>query len=291
MAVWKTEERRRNRPRESVLKVAARSVERRRTVRRRVGGLLALLVGIPALAAGLIWGGHEAWLAMFAQNDFFRIRQIEVTTDGDLRTENILEYARVQNGTNLFAVRPEAIRESLLSVPVIANAQVGRRLPDTLIIEVAERVAVARLGRPGSGSPLAVDATGHVLGPSSVRASLPVVVGVRDKGLRPGDVVGDAMLAEALRVLEIANQAAMRRELAVATIDLGNEEQIEVGLTSGERVLLSRGRLEEKLRQLPIMRSVARGKGLDLAVYDMTVDRNYAGRPAAWVDPGPVAGE
>ena len=291
MAVWKTEERRRNRPRESVLKVAARSVERRRTVRRRIGGLLALLVGIPALAAGLIWGGHEAWLAMFAQNDFFQIRQIEVTTDGDLRTENILEYARVQNGTNLFAVRPEAIRASLLSVPVIANAQVGRRLPDTLIIEVAERVAVARLGRPGSGSPLAVDATGHVLGPSSVRASLPVVVGVRDKGLRPGDVVGDAMLAEALRVLEIANQAAMRRELAVATIDLGNEEQIEVGLTSGERVLLSRGRLEEKLRQLPIMRSVARGKGLDLAVYDMTVDRNYVGRPAAWVDSGPVAGE
>ena len=291
MAVWKTEERRRNRPRESVLKVAARSVERRRTVRRRAGGLLALLVGIPALAAGLVWGGHEAWRTMFAQNDFFRIRQIEVTTDGDLRTENILEYARVQNGTNLFAVRPEAIRASLLSVPVIANAQVGRRLPDTLIIEVAERVAVARLGRPGSGSPLAVDATGHVLGPSSVRASLPVVVGVRDKGLRPGDVVRDAMLPEALRVLEIANQAAMRRELEVATIDLGNEEQIELGLTSGERVLLSRGRLEEKLRQLPIMRSVARGKGLDLAVYDMTVDRNYVGRPSTWVDSGPVAGE
>ena len=77
----------------------------------------------------------------------------------------------------------------------------------------------------------------------------------------------------------------------MATIDLGNEEQIEVGLTSGERVLLSRGRLEEKLRQLPIMRSVARGKGLDLAVYDMTVDRNYVGRPATWVDSGPVAGE
>ena len=291
MALRKTEERRQNRPRESVLKVAARSVERRRTARRRIGWALALLAGVPALAAGLAWGGHAAWRAMFAENEFFEIRQIEVTTDGDLGAENILEYARVRKGLNLVAVRPEDIRGALLSVPVIANAQVGRRLPDTLVIEVAERVSVARLGRPGSGSPLAVDATGHVLGPSSVRASLPVVVGVRDKGLRPGDVVGDAMLAEALRVLEIANQAAMRRELAVATIDLGNEEQIEVGLTSGERVLLSRGRLEEKLRQLPIMRSVARGKGLDLAVYDMTVDRNYVGRPAAWVDSGPVAGE
>ena len=77
----------------------------------------------------------------------------------------------------------------------------------------------------------------------------------------------------------------VRQELAVATIDLGSEEQIEVGLMSGEQVLLSRGQLEEKLRQLPVMRSVARSKGLDLAVYDMTVDRNYVGRPATWVDP------
>ena len=285
MALRKTEERRQNRPRESVLKVAARSVERRRTVRRRIGWALALLAGVPALAAGLAWGGHAAWRAMFAENEFFEIRQIEVTTDGDLGAENILEYARVRKGLNLFAVRPEDIRGSLLSVPVIANAQVGRRLPDTLVIEVAERVSVARLGRPGSGSPLAVDATGHVLGPSSVRATLPVVLGVRDNGLRPGDVVNDPMLKDALKILEICNQAAMRQELAVATIDLGSEEQIEVGLMSGEQVLLSRGQLEEKLRQLPVMRSVARSKGLDLAVYDMTVDRNYVGRPATWVDP------
>ena len=285
MALRKTEERRQNRPRESVLKVAARSVERRRTARRRIGWALALLAGVPALAAGLAWGGHAAWRAMFAENEFFEIRQIEVTTDGDLGAENILEYARVRKGLNLFAVRPEDIRGSLLSVPVIANAQVGRRLPDTLVIEVAERVSVARLGRPGSGSPLAVDATGHVLGPSSVRATLPVVLGVRDNGLRPGDVVNDPMLKDALKILEICNQAAMRQELAVATIDLGSEEQIEVGLMSGEQVLLSRGQLEEKLRQLPVMRSVARSKGLDLAVYDMTVDRNYVGRPATWVDP------
>ena len=171
MAFRKTEERRQNRPRESVLKVAARSVERRRTVRRRLGWTLALLAGVPALAVGLAWGGHAAWRAMFAENEFFEIRQIEVTTDGDLGAENILEYARVRKGLNLFAVRPEDIRGSLLSVPVIANAQVGRRLPDTLVIEVAERV------------------------------------------------------------------------------------------------------------------SVARSKGLDLAVYDMTVDRNYVGRPATWVDP------
>jgi cell division protein FtsQ len=290
LAFRKTEERRRNRPRESVLKAAARSVERRRSLGRRMGGILALLVGMPALLVGLVWGGHEAWLAMFSENDFFRIRQVDVTTDGDLKTENIQEYAKVRAGLNLFAVRPEDIRRSLLSVPVIANAQVGRRLPDTLVIEVTERVAVARLGRPGSGSPLAVDSTGHVLGPSSVRASLPVILGVRDNGLRPGDVVQDPMLREALAVLEICNEAAMRQELAVGTIDLGNEELLDVGLMSGEQVMLSRDRLEEKLRQLPAMRTMARKKGLDLAVYDMTVDRNYVGRPSTWGEPAAAPG-
>ena len=263
------------------MKATVRTVERRRAIRRRVFTALVLLIGLPALAAGMYWGGHEAWRAMFTENDFFQIRQIEVTTDGVLGAEDIREYAKVREGLNLFAVRPQEIREALLAVPLIAAAQVGRRLPDALIIEVAERVAVARLGRLGAGSPLAVDATGHVLGPSSVRVSLPVVLGVRDVGLRPGDVVADPMLKDALAILDICNETAMREELAVATIDVGSEDLLEVGLSSGEQVLLSREKLKEKLQQLREMRKVARDRGLDLATYDMTVDRNYVGRPAA----------
>lgn len=215
---------------------------------------------------------------MFTENDFFQIRQIEVTTDGTLGAESVKEYAKVREGLNLFAVRPQEIREALLGVSVIASAQVGRRLPDTLIIEVAERVAVARLGRPGSGSPLAVDATRHVLGPSSVRASLPVVLGVRDVGLRPGDVVADPMLKEALAILEICNNEKMRAVLSVASIDIGDDERIEVGLASGERVSLSRDGVKDKLWKLREMLKEARHQGLDLATYDLTVDRNFVGR-------------
>ena len=285
LAFGKTKERRRNGPRESLLKATVRTAERRRAIHRRVFAALVILVGLPALAVGLYWGGRQAWRAMFTENDFFQIRQIEVTTDGELGAEDVREYANVREGLNLFAVRPQEIRAALLAVPVIAAAQVGRRLPDALIIEVAERVAVARLGRPGAGSPLAVDATGHVLGPSSVRGSLPVVLGVRDVGLRPGDVVADPMLKEALAVLEICNETQMREELAVATIDVGNEDMLGVGLTSGEQVLLSREKLKEKLQQLREMRKVARDRGLDLATYDMTVDRNYVGRPASAANP------
>ena len=280
MAFGNDKNRRKNRPRETLLRAAARSGERRRAIRRRVLALLGVCLGVPALAVGLYWGGHQAWLGMFAENPFFEIRRIDVTTDGMLGVADIQEHAQVRPGLNLFAVRPQDIRAALLAVPVIADAQVGRRLPDGLVIEVTERIAVARLGRPGAGSPLAVDATGHVLGPSSVRISLPVVLGVRDVGLRPGDVVADALLKDALAILEICNNEKMRAVLAVASVDVGNEERIEVGLASGERVLLSRDRMRDKLWQLREMLKEARRRCLALATYDMTVDRNYVGRSA-----------
>ncbi len=264
---------------------AAASADRRRTRRRLAWRWLALLTGIPLLLGGLAWGGTLAWRAMFSENDFFVIRQIEVTTDGSLGRGHILEYARVSEGMNLFAVDPKSVRDLLMSVPVVGQAQVGRRLPDTLVIDVTERVAVARLGRAGSGSPLAVDAQGHVLGPSSVRASLPVIAGVRDVGLRPGDVVKDPMLAEALQVLDLCTRPELRAELSVATIGVGGEDYLDVGLATGEQVLLSREEVEDKLDKLRRMRREARRRGLDLAVYDMTVERNYVGRPAAWKDP------
>ena len=280
MALGKKLNRRKNRSRDGLLRAAVRSSERRRTVRRRVLAALGVLLAVPALGLGLYWGGEQAWRWMFAENPFFEIRRIDVTTDGMLGAAHIQEYAGVRPGLNLFAVRPQDVRAALLTVPVIADAQVGRRLPDGLVIEVTERVAVARLGRPGAGSTLAVDATGHVLGPSSVRISLPVIQGVRDVGLRPGDVVADPLLQDALAILQICNDEKMRAVLTVATIDVGNAEQVEVGLETGERVALSRDRAREKLWQLREMLKEARRQGLALATYDMTVDRNYVGRSA-----------
>jgi cell division septal protein FtsQ len=280
-----------NRSREGVLRAAVRTAERRRTRRRRAALAVAVLLGGPALAWGLAWGGGEAWRALFAENEFFAIRRIEVRTDGSLPVDHVLEYARVREGMNLFEVRPGAVRELLLTVPVVETVQVGRRLPDTLTIEVKERVAVARLEPEGLGFPLAVDARGHAMGPSSVRPSLPTILGVRDANLRPGSVVEDPMLPDALKVLELCNASSRRQELAVRTIDVGNEDYLDVGLATGEQVLLSRGRLAEKLDRLRAMRREARLRGLELAVYDLTVDRNYVGRPAGWTDAAQVAAE
>jgi len=280
-----TGQKRGNRRQESVLKAAARSTQQRRLRRRRLVALLLILAGVPAVAFGLAWGGRLAWRALLSENDFFLIQHIEVTTDGTMGRGHVLEYARVSTGTNLFAVHPRRIREALRSVPVVADVQVGRRWPDTLLIEVSERRAVARLGQPETGGILAVDSQGHVLGPSSLRPGLPAILGVRDRGLRPGDRVQDALLQDALRVLLVATRPDLRHEIPVETIDLRDPDALCVGLATGEQIQLSRDRIEEKLIYFPTMRDLARRRGLTLAVYDLTVDRNFVGRPANWHDP------
>ena len=278
MSIGARKKRRGNRSRESVLRAAVHAAERRRVRRRRLGLVLALLLGVPALAYAAALGTRAGWNALFAQNDFFLIRRIEITTDGTLGADHVREYGRVSEGVNLFRVDPAEIRDLLLEVPVVAGVQVARRLPDTLLIDIAERVAVARLGLGGSA--YAVDAEGHVMGPGSARPGLPAIVGVRDADLRPGDVVEDGALPAALRLLELCGRAEMRREIQVETIDVGHADRLDIGLASGERLLLSRTGFEEKLRQFPLMRTVARERGLDLVEYDMTLERNYVGRPA-----------
>jgi len=86
-------------------------------------------------------------------------------------------------------------------------------------------------------------------------------------------------------VLDLCTRPELRAELSVATIGVGGEDYLDVGLATGEQVLLSREEVEDKLDKLRRMRREARRRGLDLAVYDMTVERNYVGRPAAWKDP------
>lgn len=286
VATGRKKQRQGNRRQHSVLHAATASRASRRAERRKslLRGLRIAVILL--LLGGGIGGGIWAWHRLFTENDFFLIRQVEITTDGMLGAEHVKEYAGVQEGMNLFALSLSNVRESLMQVPVIQQVQVGRRLPDTLVIDVMERVSVARLGRPGAGTPLAVDAQKHVLGPSSVRASLPVILGVRDKGLRPGDVVEDPLMDQALEILDLCNQSAMRKELEVATIDLSDEEVLNVGLVSGEQVQLSLDGLEEKLLRLPVLLSVARDRGLELTVYDLTVSRNYVGRPSSWTDAG-----
>ena len=236
---------------------------------------LALFLGLPA---AMVWGGFCLRDAAMADNSVFRVAHIVVTTDGELTTDQILASARVSTNASLFACKPAEIRERLEANPMVAHALVTRQLPNTLRMNVTERVPVARIVIRDGPPSLAIDRESHVMGPRSVSTALPLVLGLNDRALIPGDVSRDPLLPDLMAIIQEANSPELRGKFAIRALDIRDRSRIRLVLDTGEEVLLSTKNYLPKLHQLPIIRGVAKERGLSFRTYDMTVDRSFPAR-------------
>ncbi|MDR2481387.1 MAG: FtsQ-type POTRA domain-containing protein [Spirochaetaceae bacterium] len=64
-------------------------------------------------------------------------------TGTEINNALILEKAGITPRTSYFSFNEKKTREALLSIPVIENAEIIKKFPDTVIINLRERVAVA----------------------------------------------------------------------------------------------------------------------------------------------------
>lgn len=188
------------------------------------GRYLAWAVAILLLLAAL-WGGWRSLQRIFLRgNPRFTLRHVEVIINGELRKADITTFlerrgVRVHQ-TNLFAIDLRAQREALSSHVMVAAADFRVRLPDTLVVEVTERVPVARLM---SRSQRLLDAEGWLLPPRDPEktAGLPIVFGARSgPGLQEGARVTDEMVLSALNLIRLLSIRPYGRFFDLAAIQL-----------------------------------------------------------------------
>jgi cell division septal protein FtsQ len=240
----------------------------------KIGALVMLTVAL----AGAVWaakhGLAHAGERLFARNDKFTIREIEVTTTGTLPVSNLREYAGVAEGQNLFAVDIEQIARNIERTPRVRSAEVRRVLPDKLSIRVHERVAIARIAEGATGLPMAVDRDGFVLGPS-VGRGLPIISGLAEKGLAPGSIIRDSRALDALEALHVCEQTKLGTLLNIQAINVKHPDYLDLALASGARVDIGRDRIAWRLEKLADLISTHRELGMELEYADLTVDRNF----------------
>ncbi|MBU0679060.1 MAG: FtsQ-type POTRA domain-containing protein [Verrucomicrobia bacterium] len=230
------------------------------------------LVGVAFLS---ILGVRLFGRVLLSQNDLFAIRQFDLKSDGKMQPKHIQGHAEVGEGENLFAIDIDEVRRRLEEVSSVNAAQVRRDLPDTLVIRVNERVALARFFWPKMRVNLAVDSEGYILGPSYSSPYLPSITGFRTLGLSPGDQIHEGRFHDALLALDICDTTRINQYIEIDSIDVQNPEYLDVRLKGGERVLLSRSDLEVKLRKLVSIIQASHDRGVQVASIDMTVDRNF----------------
>ncbi len=153
---------------------------------RRIVLFLLMLVVALAFAGGIIYVVLQIPGTLTSRNPRFQLRRLEVKSTGFWRgREQEQELARLAGvdlagNTNLFALSPETIRKRLLNVQSIESCEVRIVLPDTLVLDILERVPRAVLD--SENGLVAVDEHGNFFSrrqSNAARSRLPVILGCR----------------------------------------------------------------------------------------------------------------
>jgi len=250
----------------------AKTSEKRNETMHKVGAVVLLVAAV----GGLIWvavaGSAQIKQWLFARNDRFLIKNMDVTTSGRLSKEHITEFGGITEGRNLFDIDINSIRKKIEEGPLVESAEVQRRLPETLVIRVNERTPLARIAHGQAGFYFTVDRNGHVLGlASSKLAAMPVVKGFRDRGISPGSVLRDGGAIDALNVINMCDDNPISQVIHITSIDVSHPDYLELSLEGNIKVLLPRNPPRSKLEDLVIYLREAGGR---ISFIDLTLDRN-----------------
>lgn len=165
----------------------------------------------------------------------FPIREIRIEGDmthltGEGFRGRLTEAARA----GLFGIDVKALRRTILAEPWVADVAIRRVWPDTLVVQLAEQVPVARwnAGR-------AVNRYGEIFDPPDDDLSAELV---RLSG--PDEAVVEVMTFFS----EIAGLAAPHGLEAVA-VSMSDQRALEVELADGRRIILGTERVRERMQR------------------------------------------
>ncbi len=201
-----------------------------------------------------IWGTYES---LFAENDHFILKRVVVKGGGwwKSRSKEVEEVLELKRGeTNLFALDLGEKRKKLEKEPSIQKVSISRILPDTLLVEISERIPRAFLYWKGNST--IVDADGIVMSKKScisLDKNLPVFTGFRAKkeDLLPGNYLHQ--IAPALKLLEVASKEIPG--VMLLRINLSNPKHFNAEIYIPETrkiytLYVNRKGLNEKLKEL-----------------------------------------
>lgn len=121
------------------------------------------------------------------KTDFFNIRNIKVVGNNKISYEQIVRASMCNKGENIFKISKKKGKESLERLPYVKEANIKRRLPKGLIIEIDERQEAAII--PYIGSYVFIDDEGYILNivEQIEHVNLPQIFGLELDDLKTGN--------------------------------------------------------------------------------------------------------
>ncbi|MDF3127826.1 FtsQ-type POTRA domain-containing protein [Kiritimatiellaeota bacterium B1221] len=201
------------------------------------GGLCLLMLGWGVLLF-MTWMGE----VLFTENDRFTLEQIETRSDGGLLTPAIiLGWGGATVGDNSYDLDLNEIRSRLEKHAIVRKAVVKRKLPDTLIVAVNERVPIGRMGQVEGGMNWLFDEEGIILKKDFEFKHLPMIRGA-NVNVGIGDDVSKGKAGPAIPYLIALRDmpGKIRDLLPVHVVNVGHTDFLDFRLKDGFQIKFPR---------------------------------------------------
>ena len=225
------------------------------------------LIVLVAMAICLVFGAN-AWKSSL------RVNQIKIDGNRIVETNEILQLTQILKGTLLYKADLTAIQRNVMSHHYIKDAIVERNLPNSIHIQIVERVPIAIVNRAEN---LYLDEDGVVL-PRNVSHQvfdLPMISGISaseqlslGSSVKQSDVVATLQLLTAMKAVN----RPMYHNISEAQVRNGGDIVL-YSAEGGVPIIFGRGELSSKIVRLETFwNSVVRTRGTQSLQY---VDLRY----------------
>ena len=244
-----------------------------------------LLAG--ALLAGVGWGVQEGLREFFIENNEFRLRYVDLETNGEMTAEHFGELTGLDPDSSIFGFDLRKLKEQLLDRPGIERVELGRRLPGTLRVKVEERKPIAWLECRPLGIIGRNPVAGILLDKSGVcfpcdawweekAGLLPVLLvsQVEEGDITIGKEIRHHQARRGLELIRLAQEKLGEAEWSLPVVAVRNDYSLEAITSTGVLATFGMHDHKEQLENLITLLRVTTKEGESMAMVNLIPRRN-----------------
>jgi len=176
-------------------------------------GFIGLLLVLVVLIAGLL----------FIKSSYFTVGSVIVEGNKYVSIEDVYRIADIPESINIFSLNTANIKMRLMSDLRIAETDVSRRFPGTIVISIKERKPMAYVA--SSYGFLELDKQGVVLAAfkNLKQINVPMITGIRLENEYVSDKIENAVIKNIVTYLSLLDEVTLNQ---LSEVNLKSSEQI-----------------------------------------------------------------
>lgn len=162
-------------------------------------------------------------ITLFMLSSIFNIKQINVTNNSKITSQEIINLSTLQTGVNMFKTTNKTIKNAIKTNPYVDDVKITRNINGTITLEISERTVTYMLKLEDTYA--YINNQGYILEISEKQAEVPVILGYKTPKdqIKPGNrlIEEDLLkLQDIIKIVETAKNVSLSDK--ITQIDITN---------------------------------------------------------------------